>query len=476
MEYENNHKELWVSPEVSKGAGTFDDPYTLRQALERVQPGNAIILKHGSYKGDMTIQCSGTIDKPIRIVAQQNATVQIQKGCWYFYDTSDLIVSGLHFHNAPSSAVALMGACTRNNFQSLTFLNCGSLEKASSTFFIGGAGGQCNVIEHCSFTRGQSPRVSVEQPITVAIMIAEGDQDQEDGLIRDHVLRYNLIQDYDCGIMVGTRGTGMEQFGHVVENNVLRNCALDGIKVNCGDTEVRGNTILDCGNRGIWVATGTASSIEDNRLERCFTGIQVISAGHIIQNNCVVDSMKQAVHVNGIVEESDVPRSTIIIEQNSLIQIEDQPCGEVAITGVLMDDHSSCVMRRNLIFGRCDPYVITGKTGLTRRDATVSVIQENVVSGAARCDEKEGCAFEEITFRDPDKRDFQTASACGARGWIAAADTLQVLNVKPGEGAPEILSEEELTEVERLITDVDKQEAAKRSLFSSDDEENYEEE
>ncbi|MFP4417834.1 MAG: right-handed parallel beta-helix repeat-containing protein [Chitinispirillaceae bacterium] len=471
MKTSNDHKKLWVSPEVTRGIGTFDEPYSLGQALERVQPGNTIILKHGVYSGDKTIQCSGTIDKPIRITAQQNATVEISKGCWYFYDTSDLIVSGLIFKNSPSSAIAVMGACTRNSFQSLRFSDCGSLDKASATIFIGGAGGRCNVIEHCSFMQSESTMSPSAEPIAVGIMIAEGDADQEDGLILDHVIRYNGIQNYDCGIMVGTRGNGLDHFGHVVENNVLRNCALDGIKINCGDTEVRGNTIVDCGNRGIWIATGTASSVEENRLERCSTGIQVLSAGHILQNNCIVDSIKQAVHVNGIAEESDVPQSTIIIEQNSLIQYTKRACGDVSVTGVLMDSPSSCVIRKNLIFGQGSPYVFAEEPEQNKKK-TVAVIQDNLVGG--QCEAKQGCAFKEITFTNAGGRDFGTQSGYGAHGWITAADTDRVLDVSPGEGNPELLTEEELTEVERLITDVNREEVVKRSLFGPEDEENGE--
>ncbi len=467
----NHYKELWVSPEAEKGTGTFEEPYTLRQALERVQPGNTIILKHGTYKGDVTVQSSGTIDKPIRITTQENAVVEINGGCWYFYDTSDLIVSGLVFRESPSGAVALMGECVRNNFHSLKFQDCCNQDRASSSFFIGGSGAQCNVIEHCFFTRSADSSSVGNDPVAVGIMIAEGDADQQNGLIRDHVIRYNCIENYDCGIMVGTRGNGLEQFGHVIENNVVRNCRLDGIKVNCGDTEIKGNTIRDCENRGIWIATGCASSIENNRLERCSTGIQVLSAGHIIQNNCIVDSMKQSVHVTAIPADSDVPKSTIIIEQNSFIQHEDESYGDFLTTGILMDSLSSCVIRKNLISGQRTPYMYVENDP----KQTVTLIQDNGVSG--KCEIKEGCAQAQAAFVDPDRRNFISESGYGAQGWVATAETDKVLSIQPGEGEPrEFLTEDELTQVERLITDVDSEEIMKNSFFNPEDEENYEEE
>ena len=87
----------------------------------------------------------------------------IQGACWFFYDICDLIVSGFTFRDAPHGAVSVMGACLRNRFADLLFINCGTRESASCTLFFGGAGGSCNVVENCLFER---PAPSPPAPTT----------------------------------------------------------------------------------------------------------------------------------------------------------------------------------------------------------------------------------------------------------------------------------------------------------------------
>jgi threonine dehydrogenase-like Zn-dependent dehydrogenase len=108
----------------------LENPFgSINEALQVTKPGNTIVLKNGIYRENQTIEISGTPQKPIRIVSDDNATVIIEESCWFFYDTSDLIITDLIFKNSPFGAISVIGICKRNRFDSLQFINCGSKKK-----------------------------------------------------------------------------------------------------------------------------------------------------------------------------------------------------------------------------------------------------------------------------------------------------------------------------------------------------------
>ena len=134
----NDPDILWVAPNgETAGNGSFEEPFgRIPDALSRARPGQTVVLKEGTYPGDATIQSSGSIDMPIRIVAAEESKAVILGGCWYLYDVCDLIVSGLTFRDAPQGAISVMGACERNRFERIRFENCGRLPAASCYAFF----------------------------------------------------------------------------------------------------------------------------------------------------------------------------------------------------------------------------------------------------------------------------------------------------------------------------------------------------
>ncbi len=95
----DNPDVLWVrSGAGSEGRGSFDEPFgRISTALERVKPGETIVLQSGIYTGNVTIQVSGAKDRPIRIVGENGTPARITGAAWFFYDVSDLIVEDLTF-------------------------------------------------------------------------------------------------------------------------------------------------------------------------------------------------------------------------------------------------------------------------------------------------------------------------------------------------------------------------------------------
>src|SRR5512136_894987 len=114
----NDPSVLWISPQAKSGGdGTHENPFRdIERAIAIVKPGMTLLLRAGVYCGDRTFDISGTLHQPIRIAAEPGAAVEIKSACWFFYDVSDVIVSGLVFREAPNSALSVIGACSRNRF------------------------------------------------------------------------------------------------------------------------------------------------------------------------------------------------------------------------------------------------------------------------------------------------------------------------------------------------------------------------
>jgi len=160
---------LWVSPDAIGGNGTFDNPFCdIETALKKAEPGSTIVLQSGNYDDDLTIEISGQIDKPIRISSDENATVTVNGGCWYLYDTSDVIIEKIHFVNARTSALSVTGKSVRNVFTHLSFTNCGQASKETCTVYFGGSGIENNMIAESTFTRD----IKNNSNVSIAAMVS----------------------------------------------------------------------------------------------------------------------------------------------------------------------------------------------------------------------------------------------------------------------------------------------------------------
>ncbi len=121
----NDPSILWVSASAGDGNGTRDNPFeSIVRALAVVRPGQTIVLLCGEYADTVTIEISGTLHQPVRIMADPNGRTVV-KNAWFLYDTSDLIISGFTFSNVPAVALSVIGACERNRFENLAFIECG---------------------------------------------------------------------------------------------------------------------------------------------------------------------------------------------------------------------------------------------------------------------------------------------------------------------------------------------------------------
>jgi len=456
---------LWVAPHgAGRGRGSFDEPYTdVTHAVSLARPGDTVVLTKGRYHGDVTVQARGTIDRPVRIAAERAGCAEFVGSCWYVYDICDVILSGVVFRDAPHVALSVVGACERNCFDSLRFFNCGTSNPARCTVFLGGSGARCNVVENCVFEAQERSEDKYGDAQTIGIMISEGDTESPPTLNRDHIVRQNAFHNYDSALLVGTRGSGAGLYGHVVENNIIRNCRCDGVRVKCGDVILRANLFQNCRRSAVSLAMGKGSTVADNRIECCATGIHVLGCGHTVRNNCILHSSRQAVHVCG--GGSGLEAATnVIIENNTCVN----GGGETAAC-VRIDPGTSCVIRRNLFSGPGRACVspepgVEESGGRRRRSRTSLFADDNLASNG--CDEAGGCSAGTVAFADEVRGNYENQSGYGAQGWMARGtefETPSTLEERAG-GNMEFGIEEQ-SSTEELLREIDSHELLARSLL-----------
>ena len=411
-------ERLWVAPSAGgEELGTRDKPFgDIGRALSRARPGQTVVLACGVYEGDRTIQHSGTMESPISIVAEKAGGVVVS-GCWFFYDVSDVVVSGLVFRDAPAGAVSLMGACSRNALRDLVFEGCSLRKRPAATLYLGGSGGRCNMIERCVFRHAgpESDDGLAVDRASVAVMVAQGDR--EGGMANeDLIVRGNTFTNYGFGVMVGTQDDAAGQYGHRLEHNTFEGCRGEAITVKCGDTTVIGNAITGAGRAGVALRAGMSSSVIGNRIRGCGTGIRLCGAAHTVAHNCSADCGEQAVHVSGAAGPGLEAASAVLVERNTVVDCGN-PAGGAAC-GIRTDPGTSCIVRANLFAGPGLPY----REPSDARDPSVlpSMFVDNVATQGAF--EAAGCRRQDVVFADRSGRDYRNDSGYGAEGWSATAE------------------------------------------------------
>ncbi|MBD3241988.1 MAG: hypothetical protein GF331_15470 [Chitinivibrionales bacterium] len=475
----DDDKYIWVAPEGSdEQLGTYEQPLSdVARALSRARPGQTVILKSGEYHGDVTIQQSGTMDRPVHITAEERGGAVIVGSCWYLYDVSDLAISKLTFRDSPGGALSVVGACRRNSFRELLFENCSRLKRPSCTLFFGGSGAQCNMVENCTFhhdTAEQRETYDVEHA-SVAMMVVEGDQDGR-AANADFVVRCNEFVNYGYGVIVGAGDGGRGLYGHVVEFNALDDCGGDALLIKCGDTTIRGNRVKRAGGSAIAVLAGTASTVIGNRIVDCKNGVRLCGEAHTVASNLFARCRAQAVHVASNSYRPDLSAgSAALIEHNTIVD-----CGDAtqhdAVSGVLNDPGTSCVVERNLFFGPGRPYRCNGDSESCYTDGSLpSFFSDNACGGTAP--DAPGCRHIEVLFAGHDSDDFSNDSEYGADGWVLKAglwpppeadETDSALDYRAEVSASAAEAGLVSEEVEQLIDDLDREQLFKQGFLFPD--------
>jgi parallel beta-helix repeat protein len=412
-------RNIWVSNDFDGlEMGTYESPFSsVSAALKKAAPGQNIVLMPGIYTGDETIEISGNLRKPVHIVASNTGEVIIERGCWYFYDTSDLVVSGLTFRDAPHGAVSVVGNCCRNRFHKIDFIDCGSKGKASCTFYFGGAGARFNLVENCSFIRstidstGSAGELSAKTAV-VGLMVSDGGGDNS---LTNHIFRRNSFCNYDKAVILGAGGISEFESGHIVEYNKIENCGFDGITVKCGDVQIRGNSISGCAQTGIALAAGGYSIIENNRISASSQGVTVNGAGHTVSNNCFVRCRFAAVTACCASDDSE-QADNLFIQENTIVDCGGADNG----SGIIMEQGASGIIQKNLFYGSVRAYSRQVDKSASANKPLI-VISGNLASRSSQ--PLDGVLIGDIEFDNFLDDNFKNENGYGASGWVLSADT-----------------------------------------------------
>jgi len=407
----DNDDIVWVAPDAGiDELGTFENPFAdIAAAIGKAAPGQRVLLKNGVYAGDVTIQQSGTREYPIHVGPQEKEAVEIRESCWYFYDASDFIVSGLVFRASAANSISLAVACRRNCFSELTFADCCASGKTGCSIFLGGSGNRDTMIRDCVFERTPQPGAAAPAAANAAIgiMVSEGDSDGGEAN-RDLIIRNNRFRGYGYAILVGSQDTTLNKYGHVVEHNIVEECGGDAIVVKCGDTTVRGNLIRRAAGCGISLAAGTGSMVADNRIVDCGCGMAVGGRGHSVLNNCLVRCGAHPVRIRGDLPGAAGRSVNILVERNTIV---DTPAPADSGGPVSVDPSASCVIRKNLYRGGATPVA-------NSRGMRLCFIQDNLVTGGGTGGD--GWRSAAVSFAAPAADNFENGSGYGAEGWVLA--------------------------------------------------------
>jgi hypothetical protein len=414
---------LWIASDAPPGGyGSYERPFSsIDEGLARIKPGQSLVVRPGEYGSDVNFQISGTARNPIRIMAEPERDVVIRSACWFFYDTSDLVVSGFTFADAPYGAISVIGSCSRNRFDTLSFVNCGNRRQTACTLYLGGAGGSCNVVENCTFDHapaGPSQKLSADNA-SVGLMIAPGNAATGDPIVNT-LIRGNRFVNYGYGILVGGEATRSSRCGHIIEYNRLSMCSIEGIMVKSGDSLIRGNCIERCAANAVSVHSELDCQIENNRIVDSGRGIRVFGRGHTIANNCLVRCSAGAIHIGGDSEERVSAASNCFVERNTIVE-----CGTLAVegalpvAGVIINPGTTGIMQQNLVYGNGSPYaVVSVASGEQELAGTVRetrfVIRDNGAGGG--CSLLDGVGEAAVVFTDAAGGDYGNSSGFGADG------------------------------------------------------------
>jgi hypothetical protein len=277
-------------------------------------------------------------------------------------------------------------------------------------------------VEHCSFDRPAQPAQrdaggKVPDDRTVGIMISEGNAYEGDPII-DHVIRKNRFAHYNYGVLVGSNDANKEQYGHLIAYNKIDNCGTEGIMVKCGDTQVRGNTVINCRNNSISVIAGEGSIVEDNRILDCGTGIRIAGRGHTVSNNCIVRCGEEAIKIMGRDGKGGPKTENVIIEKNTCIAwSQNQPQGQYS--GISIGSETNAIVQRNLFLGPGKPYEVIGcENSASGPGKARHCILDNY-SAAHSCKPENGMSCGQVIFSGIARDNYENGTGYGAQGWMA---------------------------------------------------------
>ena len=336
-----------------------------RDAVERAQPGDVIVLANGVWRDfEILFTGSGEPERPITLTAETKGQVVISGQSNLRLAGSHLVVSGLVFRDGytPTSAVISFRR-TRGepaNYSRVTETvidRFNNPERHEIDFWVL-MFGRHNRFDH-NHVEGKG-----NLGVTMAVRL-DGEENQRNHHRIDHNYfgpRPILGSNGGETLRIGTSHYSLSDSLTVVENNVFDRCdgELEIISNKSGGNVFRGNLFLE--SRGtLTMRHGNNAVIEDNVFLGNGVpntgGIRVINKGHVVRNNYLHGltgyRFGAAFTVMNGVPDSPLNRyhqvEDVLMENNSIIE-----CDYIEMAGGSDDERSATpiesTFRSNLIF------------------------------------------------------------------------------------------------------------------------------
>jgi|GEM_PF-2302984 len=380
-----SQKNIWVNPSAESGGdGSLDFPYSkIQTALNEATAGSTIALFPGIYEENLTIRdLCGLPEAPITISAlNQNGYEVVSHAEWYFYSVNDFVIKGITFKKTSGSAISMVGESHRNSIKDCAFDECG--ETSECVVFLGGSGGDCNVIENCKFSAPQNCKNHI------AVMISQSVDLEDDATAcsKNVSVRFCAFENCITAIVAGSGDdVSFMPSAHEICGNLFENCQ-NAIKLKTGAARICGN-IFRSNQTAINHISGFENEIFENRFENCQNAV-ICGEDATISGNLFVDS---SISAEGKSAENSL---SVLICENTFVS----SAKELA-NAVVCQENLPLFITKNIFYG-C-------KIGENKNFST----KDNICNFAEKID---GFTFEKIEFENTNDGDFSTNSNYGCK-------------------------------------------------------------
>jgi poly(beta-D-mannuronate) lyase len=302
------------------------NPQQLKEALTKAQPGDTILLNKGQWKDvALTIETSGTKDKPIVIAAATPGAVQFTGNSFIRFGSEYVVVSGIHFVDgfAEKGAVVefrknndkLANHCRLTNCVIDSYNKPGRFDNENWIILWG----QHNRIDHCTIGN------KLTGGTTIIVELNDERSQQNFHEIDSNYFngRPPLGSNGGETIRVGVSRYALTSSRTNIHHNYFERCSgeVEIISIKSGDNQINNNTFYEC-EGGLVLRHGERNTVTGNVFvgnNKPYTGgVRIINPGHTVSHNLFIQLAGERFH-SGFSILNGVPNSL----PNRYVQVKD---------------------------------------------------------------------------------------------------------------------------------------------------------
>jgi len=276
----------------------------LKEALAKAQPGDTIMLDKGWWKDvALTIETSGTKEKPIVVTAATPGAVQFTGNSFIRFGSDYVVVSGIHFVDgfAEKGAVVefrknndkLANNCRLTNCVIDSYNKPGRFDNENWIILWG----KHNRIDHCTIGN------KLTGGTTIIVELNDERSQQNYHEIDSNYFNGRLPLGSNGGetIRVGVSRYALTPSRTNIHHNYFERCSgeVEIISVKSGDNQINFNTFYEC-EGGLVLRHGERNTVTGNVFignNKPYTGgVRIINPGHIVRDNLFIQLAGERFH------------------------------------------------------------------------------------------------------------------------------------------------------------------------------------